>query len=380
MPPLNRVIDKLSEIADDAPWRKLASVDASNQATTASIAAKAITADKLADAATQSVADGFTLQHNNREVLIVQNLIDSAFVTSSAVTAIAGGSHVGQQLLIIYTIPGGWSLTGITLKDAAGTDLIGGDWGRVYSPSSGGVSAGAWLLLCWTGSVWKKTATNDGLPVDVSGSNSHGEGNATTASGGNSHAEGNATTAIGGNSHAEGYATTASGLFSHAQGNESEATADNTHAGGKLALARLEGQLSHSGGDFGSTLGGCQWSRFQIRGATAAATQTELVVPERFTLEDETAYGCTITILGRRDTGGGHYLGKFACIIERTGGVVALAGAVQTLTEINPPTWGGVSITADDVNKSLAVKVTGAAASNIRWSALIETVDIKYND
>jgi len=64
---------------------------------------------------------------------------------------------------------------------------------------------------------------------------------------------------------------------------------------------------------------------------------------------------------------------------KNVGGTVSLEGAVQTVgVDINPAGWTAPAITADNTNKSLVITVTGAASTNIRWSATIQAQEIKY--
>lgn len=59
-------------------------------------------------------------------------------------------------------------------------------------------------------------------------------------------------------------------------------------------------------------------------------------------------------------------------LIYREGSTTSLIGSVQTIgADINPAGWGGVAITADDTNESLKIEVTGAASTNIRWTATV---------
>ena len=72
---------------------------------------------------------------------------------------------------------------------------------------------------------------------------------------------------------------------------------------------------------------------------------------------------------------------KRQLIIERTGGTVALAGSVQTIgSDIETTVTYTVSLTADDTNKSLNVSVQGALGHTVRWVAVIEAVEVKFND
>ena len=66
---------------------------------------------------------------------------------------------------------------------------------------------------------------------------------------------------------------------------------------------------------------------------------------------------------------------------RRTGGTVAVVGAMQTIgTDIESDSNWGMALSADDVNKSLKVQVQGALSTNVRWVALIEVVEVTYSD
>jgi len=206
---------------------------------------------------------------------------------------------------------------------------------------------------------------NTNVEIEPDGTGGVKLGSGATASGDYAVAEG-ASTAAGGYSHAEGAGANAAGDYSHAEGLE--------------AKARLTGQHARASGQFAAT-GDCQEARYNLRGTTADANFTELTSPARFVLEDEHSYAVTLTIHGRQDTGANHAFYKRMVVIEQTGAAVALAGAVQTIgTDIETDANWDVQITADNVNKSLKVEVKGAAATNVRWNALLETVELGYAD
>ena len=220
----------------------------------------------------------------------------------------------------------------------------------------------------------------EGVSTLASGSVSHAEGISTTASDEGSHSEGEFTIASGVSAHAEGAMTAAHGFFAHAEGNSSQANTSASHAEGTQSATRLNSQHAHACGRFSSTRD-CQNTRFQLRGSTTDATVTELTTPERFAIEDEKAYAVTVTMLARQDTGANHAMYKCMVMIQRTAGTVALAGNVQTIgTDIETNANWNISLSADDTNKSLKVDVTGDAAQNIRWTALIEAVELGYSD
>ncbi len=64
--------------------------------------------------------------------------------------------------------------------------------------------------------------------------------------------------------------------------------------------------------------------------------------------------------------------------IKTTGGTTALVGSnivTDKWNDAGASTWAATA-TADNVNKALAVTVTGQAATSINWFALITTIEV----
>ena len=321
---------------------------------------------------------GFTIEHENKAVVHI--IFSSAFVMiqTDSSTAIADGTVPGQKLRIIVTATADVFVALLTIKNNANTKLLG-DWIRGFSGAS---AIPAWIELVWDGADWQQNNTNDGQPTAITGTNAHAEGNLTTASGNNAHAEGSGTTASGGGAHAEGNTTTASGERSHAEGNNTTASGNDSHAEGIYSVASLLAEQAHSSGRFAAS-GDAQNSKVQLRISTMNATQTEMFLDgygSRLTILDEYTYACKVMVAARQDSGLDHFMGIYHVLIQRTSGTVALVGAVNTIYENNAGGLAGVTISADDVNKSLKVSVQGAAGHNIRWLASVEMVRVHYAD
>lgn len=361
-----------------------------------------IDARNIRDAATQTVSAGFVATHNQRQVLILT--CDSADRTSAA-PHIQAGTRLGQLLTIILTD----DANKVTVQDGGGTGTeLNGDW--VVGSSLG---IGAWLKVVWLGTYWQDVGRGNG-EVIASGITAHAEGHGSTASGQSAHAEGRTTVASGSYSHAEGYSTTAgtaagthaegrstiasgayahaegrgsiaSGDYSHAQGYVCTASGDYSHAQGIQSNAALYGEHAHAAGYFAAP-GDAQYSRAVMRIATTDATQTEIFldgVDDRLTILDEYTYACKVMVVGRQDDGTDHFLGTYHVLIERTTGAVALVGAVDVIYENNAGGWGaggGLPVEITAANNSLAIKIEGLAAHNIRWVAVVEMVRVNYAD
>jgi hypothetical protein len=121
-----------------------------------------------------------------------------------------------------------------------------------------------------------------------------------------------------------------------------------------------------------------------MRTGTINATPAEMFIDGtagsvRLVLPDDATWTFKITITGHRtDVGNGHAGYTAAGVIYRGAGAAttAIQGSVNkvVLAESNPA-WD-INISADNINGSLKVTVTGEASKIIRWVALIETVEI----
>ena len=168
------------------------------------------------------------------------------------------------------------------------------------------------------------------------------------------------------------------------EGAQTTVTAPDSLAIGMYSVARIQGEIAQANGRF-STNGDAQAGRYLLRNTTIDATLTELFVNGtsvggiRLVLVDNSMWTFKITISAHRtdlDDGRAGYTA--AGVIYRGSGAAttAIQGSVQktVLAESNP-IWD-ININADAVNGSLRVRVTGETGKQIRWVALVETVEI----
>ena len=302
-----------------------------------------VTEAKLAAAATQTIsANDFAITHNDKDALFLT--VGAGPYVQTTAGAVAGARD-GQTLLIVRTSGNGY----LTVKSGGNMTLFG-NWYTYH--------VGAWLRLCWdaNAAVWREVAR--AFTGSYSG------------------------TMAGIQAFTHGGINIGSGSYCHAEGDGTQATGSQSHSDGKYSVAGKSGEQAHACGRFAAS-GDCQNTKFQIRVATTNDTPTEMHIafdPGRFTLVNSKAYACTITLLARLASGAGHLMAKQMVLIERTAaGTVQLVGTPQTIgTDIDTTGGATFAITADDTNKSLMVTVTGIAATNIRWTALIEAVEILY--
>lgn len=233
----------------------------------------------------------------------------------------------------------------------------------------------------------------EGFFTIASEDSAHSEGNNTTASGAYSHSEGQGTQATGYASHAEGNITVAAGYSSHAEGRSTTANGAYSHAGGYLSDARIRGMFARSGGNFGgyTQAGEMQHTSTTVCAYTTDDSPTVMTIDRQtpgvgnvWTVPQGTSMTVTVTVIARQDNNG---LEKATFIryvgINNTTGVVALIGAVETIGTDKgsnggaPPAGWGVTIVANDTDKTLDVVVTGATDNTIRWAAVIESIEVR---
>jgi len=65
-------------------------------------------------------------------------------------------------------------------------------------------------------------------------------------------------------------------------------------------------------------------------------------------------------------------------VIENAGGTTAFIGTPTVTTLGEDATGWDVAVEADDNNDALVIKVTGAAATTIRWVATVRTAEVAY--
>jgi hypothetical protein len=231
----------------------------------------------------------------------------------------------------------------------------------------------------------------EGSNTTASGGSSHAEGSASTASGPNSHAEGAGAQATGAGSHAEGVNTIAAGLVSHAEGEETQATGNRSHTEGFGSIDRgIQGYHASCSPGYQLTLGDNQLGRVSLSCTpTTDTTPTVLLsdssgAPSAFnqvTLPPNSTFGFHGWVVAQVVGGGvASSYWSFTGLIKQgaDAGATALVGSVVPSViaqDAGASTWS-IAVTADTTNGSLAVTVTGEAATNISWLARIETEEL----
>ena len=170
------------------------------------------------------------------------------------------------------------------------------------------------------------------------------------------------------------------------RGNETTTNALYSVASGYQSVASIHGKIVHSAGRF-SLDGDAQAGTFVLRSDTTNATPEALTTDnsaagttDQIILPNNSAYAFHGTIVARQQASAGTACAawKVEGLIRREGsaGTTVLVNSATTVLD-NTPAWG-MALSADTTNGGLKIEVTGAAATNIRWVATINTSEVTY--
>jgi hypothetical protein len=243
----------------------------------------------------------------------------------------------------------------------------------------------------------RSQAVTGGAAMALGGSYASGADSFAAAIGSNSStygATGLGSTAIGNTNKAtSGYNTAVGGFQNISSGNWSTtlggrsctAAFDYSIALGYVGTPNVVGKMA-----YGHTLGlaGNGWGILSLYAATTDATATVLTssssptpgLTNQLIIPNNSAYAFTGTVVARRQAAGGTESAawKVEGLIRREGTAASTTLVASTVTAIsNVPAWA-IALTADTTNGGLAVTATGAAATNIRWVATIQTSEVTY--
>ena len=198
-------------------------------------------------------------------------------------------------------------------------------------------------------------------------------------------AVGNAAIASNTNSIALGVNTTSSGIGALAVNRLT--TADGTYSTAFNNATHTFGIQSRTVfGNFNTVVGDCQNSFFSLSVRTTGNTATTLTVgggaaaaTNQVILSNQSAYRFKGSIVGKQSGSVNAAVWDIDGFIVRGANAAATTLNVSNVTEIeNTPAWGTPTFAADTTNGGLRVQVIGAAATNIQWTAVIETTEVIY--
>ena len=210
------------------------------------------------------------------------------------------------------------------------------------------------------------------------------------ATGANSIAIGYLAKASGAKSVAINYKNIASGAASVAfggQGLGNSATASCSVAFGDGAISSIYGKIAFASNELGDA-GSWQTGALVLRKATTDATPAVLTsdagvaaATNQVILPNNSTYTFRAQVTAMRKAGdGAAYAGyEITGVITRVANAAATTLLASTVTVLFETTAGWNCVpTADTTNGGLAITVTGAAATNIRWVAVVNTSEVTY--
>jgi hypothetical protein len=183
-----------------------------------------------------------------------------------------------------------------------------------------------------------------------------------------------------------GDSAASTGASSVAIGYTAVASQTYSTAIGYRASSDIIGKYAYAGGAFAAT-GDSQTGTFVLLSATTDATPDALTTgnnnpgtANQVILPNNSAYAFSGTIVARQQASQGTASAawKIEGLIRREGsaGTTVLVNSATTVLD-NTPAWG-MALTADVTNGGLAITVTGAASTNVRFVATINTSELTY--
>lgn len=317
----------------------------------------------------------------------IQSIAMGANSTASGASAVAIGSLTSATSSYSSAIGGNSASQGSQAVTGSGAVALGGSY------ASGSDSFAA--AVANNTSTYGATAANN---ISL-GYLSKSTGTATTAIGYTANSSGSYATAIGYGAVASGSnavaiggwwsygAPTSSAISSIAIGDGVTANANWAVALGSAAITNtVKGKYAYSNGRFAAN-GDSQTGIYVLRRATTNSTATVLTTDDtapstddQIILPNNTAFVFSGMVVARQQASGGTASAawKVDGLIRREGsaGTTALVNSALTVIS-NVPGWT-LALSADTTNGGLAVTVTGAAATNIRWVANIQTSEVTY--
>jgi hypothetical protein len=213
------------------------------------------------------------------------------------------------------------------------------------------------------------------------------------AQGANSVAMGKNAKATGGQSLALGNTASASGAGSVAiaaagTGWGTSATAGSSIAIGDGAVSNIVGKIAFSSGSSNVNTGISQSGLFILSISTTDATASTLNSynygtsdsTNQVILPNNSAFSFSGIVVARQKASNGTASAawKVEGLIRREANAGTTTLVFSTAVAIsNVPLWT-LALSADTTNGGLAVTATGAAATNIRWVAMIQTSEVTY--
>lgn len=335
----------------------------------------------------QIVCDGTNWQTGNKKVMrgYVENYPGTAnrpIATGDYSVAIGEHATNTTQATTTYALAIYGSAT------AARSSAIGQNSSSQLATTASGSGAMAFggSYASGTDSFAAAVASNTST-YGAKGANSVAIGQTALANASEANAFGRLCSSTGGSgSTAIGAVAAASGSGAICIGNSNVASGNFSHSYGTDVQSLQYGKYSYGAGKF-ADVGDAQSGMLVLRRATTNATATVLTADntapgnnDQVILPNNSAYAFTGIVVARRQASGGTESAawKVEGLIRREANAASTTLVFSTVVAIsNVPLWG-LALTADTTNGGLAVTATGAASTNIRWVATIQTSEVTY--
>jgi hypothetical protein len=259
--------------------------------------------------------------------------------------------------------------------------IIGGRDNRAYSTYA--IAGGYQAFAGGNQSTAFQQGSSTNLNCFAHGQRSTASGSAAVSFGGYGFGD---TTASGDNSVAIGAANISSANFSCAVGGiQNVASGLSSYASGNQANTfSVAGRQSR--GYANTVSGDCQKSEFFLSVRTTGNTATTVTVAggaagtsNQVILSNQSAYRFKGSIVGKQSGSVNAAAWDIDGFIVRGANAAATTLNISNVTLVqNTPAWGTPTLAADTTNGGLQVQVTGAAATNIQWTAVIDTTEVIY--
>ena len=311
---------------------------------------------------------------------------------ASGASAIAIGAGAASSTTYATAIGQNSSAGGSQAVTGSGAMALGGSY-------ASGTDSFAAAVASNTSSygATSDNAVSLGYQAKASGTYSFAVGRQAQAQANSSFAFGYTALASAGGGFAFGEGAQANGVQGYAIG-------VGTRANGSRAIAIGGAYGAQAIGDYSIAIGSTkayEYNKYTFGGANTAqygvlplwkdtidATPTVLIsytagspsTTNQLILQNNSAYAFTGTVVARQQASGGTASAawKVEGLIRREGTAGTTTLVASTVTAIsNVPGWT-LALSADTTNGGLAVTATGAAATNIRWVATIQTSEVTY--
>jgi len=337
----------------------------------------------------------------NTSSAYVSTIAGGKFNTASGSYSVIGGGGSNTVTSLHSTIGGGNNnIINVTTANNYGGHTIGGGRNNIINDTNTASSyfypntiAGGYSNSC--------NASFYGASFVGGGRNNSNNGTYSVIGGGNENfinANMYNGTICGGHSNAiqSSYSTVCGGLNNIASNAGSSVlgggsnTASGTYSsiiGGFNGKTRLLGEVAHAIGGFANK-GDAQHSIFIVRRTTTDATANVVLTLDaatpgadnRLILPAKTTWSFEIKLSAYNDTDSAGAAWNITGGIRRNGANGTVLTGTNTTSSWAEGAMGSasVSVVADDTNEALEIRVTGIAAKNIRWVAVVDVSQVSY--